>query len=145
MTKPLTPKQEAFAQAVASGLTQSDAYRKAYTVGVNTKPESVNQLASTLMGNVHISSRVETLKSELSKKGLWSREDSVRALLSVLDDPDKKTDIIAAVKELNSMHGFNEPQKIDHTSSDNSMSPKPAIELDAKMVKSILEKISADI
>jgi len=145
MTKPLTPKQEAFAQAVASGLTQSDAYRKAYTVGVNTKHETINQTSCRLMADPNIYARVETLKGELSKKGLWSREDSVRALLSVLDDPDKKTDIIAAVKELNSMHGFNEPQKVDHTSSDNSMSPKPAIELDAKMVKSILEKISADI
>ena len=126
MTKPLTPKQEAFAQAVASGLTQSDAYRKAYTVGVNTKPESVNQLASTLMGNAHISSRVEMLKGELSKKGLWSREDSVRALLSVLDDPDKKTDIIAAVKELNSMHGFNEPVKMEVTGANGSdLIPKP--------------------
>jgi len=145
MTKPLTPKQEAFAQAVASGLTQSDAYRKAYTVGVNTKPETINQTSCRLMADPNICARVDILKGELSKKGLWSREDSVRALLSVLDDPDKKTDIIAAVKELNSMHGFNEPQKVDHTSSDNSMSPKPAIELDAKMVKSILEKISADI
>jgi len=40
---------------------------------------------------------------------------------------------------------WRDKQDIDHTSSDNSMSSKPAIELDAKMVKSILEKISADI
>lgn len=145
MAKELTPKQEAFAQAVASGLTQSDAYRKAYTVKPTTKPESVNQLASTMMGLVHISSRVKELRDQLSEKALWSREDSVRTLLEVIGNPDKQTDVITAVKELNAMHGFNAPQKIDHTSSDNSMTPKAPIELDAKMVKSILERISADI
>lgn len=144
MTKELTPKQEAFAQAVASGLTQSDAYRKAYTVKPTTKPESVNQLASTMMGLVHISSRVKELRDQLSEKALWTREDSVRTLLEVIGNPDKQTDIITAVKELNAMHGFNAPQKIDHLSSDKSMTPA-AVVVDKAFVKSVLEKWNDEI
>jgi hypothetical protein len=145
MAKELTPKQEAFAQAVASGLTQSDAYRKAYTVSQKTKAESVTVKASQMMSWDNIRQRVQELRDQLSEKALWSREDSVRTLLEVIGNPDKQTDVITAVKELNAMHGFNAPQKIDHTSSDNSMTPKAPIELDSKMVKSILERISADI
>jgi len=80
MTKPLTPKQEAFAQAVASGLTQSDAYRKAYTVGVNTKPESVNQKSSQLMAEVHIRSRVEVLRNQGGERAVLTREAHLEEL-----------------------------------------------------------------
>lgn len=45
----LTPKQEAFAQALVTGISQSDAYRAAYKVGPKTKPETVNQAASRIM------------------------------------------------------------------------------------------------
>ena len=58
----LTNKQEAFAQAVASGMSQSDAYRASFNVRTTTKPESVNQAASVLMANVNISSRVAELR-----------------------------------------------------------------------------------
>ncbi len=61
----LTPKQEAFAIAVASGMTQADAYREAFTVKLTTKPESVLQLASRLMAKVNIRSRVDELKKPI--------------------------------------------------------------------------------
>lgn len=58
----LTPKQEAFAQAVASGKSQSDAYRAAYTVRESTKPETVQQQASRLMADRKVAARVEELR-----------------------------------------------------------------------------------
>ena len=61
----LTPKQEAFAIAVASGMTQADAYREAFNVKPTTKPESVLQLASRLMAKVNIRSRVDELKKPI--------------------------------------------------------------------------------
>jgi len=145
MVKELTPKQEAFAQAVASGLTQSDAYRKAYTVRPDSKPESVTVKASQMMATDNIRQRVMELREQLSEKALWSREESVKTLLNVINDPDKKTDVIAAVKELNAMHGFNAPQVVDHKSTDGSMTPQAAIKIDANMVKSVLSKLNADI
>ena len=80
MAKELTPKQEAFAQAVASGLTQSDAYRKAYTVRPTTKPESVNQKSSALMAEVNIRSRVMELRERGADNAVLTREAHLEEL-----------------------------------------------------------------
>ena len=61
----ITSQQEKFAQAVASGMNQSDAYRSAYKVRESTKPESVNQNASRLMADINISSRVDELRKPI--------------------------------------------------------------------------------
>lgn len=58
----LTPQQEKFAQSVASGMNQSDAYRNAYKVKPNTKHESVNVNASKLMADTNIALRVDDLR-----------------------------------------------------------------------------------
>jgi phage terminase small subunit len=68
----LTSKQEAFAQAVAGGMTQADAYRSSYDVKTATA-KSIQELASTLMKNVKVASRVTSLKRELSER-LCGRE-----------------------------------------------------------------------
>jgi hypothetical protein len=64
----LTPKQEAFAQAIVTGVSQSDAYRAAYKVRPGTKAESVNQNASRIMANVNVMSRVAELRLSVAKK-----------------------------------------------------------------------------
>ena len=109
----LTSKQEKFAQCVADGMTQADAYRSAFDVRPTTKPESVIRSASELMSDPNISSRVSELRQQLSEKALWTRQDSVQALISVLSNPESQKDVIAAVKELNAMHGYNAPQKME--------------------------------
>jgi phage terminase small subunit len=106
----LTPKQEAFAQAVASGMTQADAYRSAYNSD-KMKPETIQNSAYKLMQDGDITARIEELRAEVAQLHLWTREDSIRALKSVIAEPDKVSDITSAVKELNAMHGFNAPIK----------------------------------
>jgi len=109
----LTPKQEAFAQGVADGKTLADAYRAAYNAA-KFKPEALWVNASKLMADARVALRVEQLKAALAEKALWTREDSVRTLIEVINDPDRKADVIAATKELNAMHGFDAPKKIEH-------------------------------
>jgi hypothetical protein len=118
----LTAKQEHFAQCIADGMTQADAYRTAYGAD-KMKTETIHKRASELMSDGEVSGRVQELRAKLSAKALWSREKSVEALLNVMDNPDRQTDIIAAVKELNAMHGFNAPQKVDLMNSDGSLTP----------------------
>ena len=123
MASPLTPKQERFAQCVADGMTQADAYRNAFDVGPTTKAETVQKRASELMSNGAVSGRVAELKEALAEKRLWDRMDSVAVLSEIArgQDPNaKSSDRVSAVKELNAMHGWNAPQKIDHLSSDGS-------------------------
>jgi predicted transcriptional regulator len=77
------------------------------------KPESINRKATELMQNGNITARIGQLRDELVKCGLWSRADSVNKLKEALSITDKATDIVAVVKELNAMHGYNAPQKIE--------------------------------
>lgn len=110
----MTPKQEAYCQAIADGMTQADAYRTAFNAG-KMKPETIHKRASELMSNGEVTGRVVELKAKLAEKALWTREDSVRTLQSVLADPDAKpNDKTGAVKVLNEMHGFNAPTKTEN-------------------------------
>ena len=112
----LTAKQEAFSQAIADGMTQADAYRTAFNVRPGTKPESIHDSASKVMGNPEVAQRVADLKEKLEKKALWTREMSVKALVKSYQLAEKGENpqaMTGAIKEINAMHGFNAPQKID--------------------------------
>ena len=75
----MTPRQLHFCRCVASGMTQADAYREAYEPSDSTTAASIHTLASRLMGQVEIRSRVDTL--------IAARERAVAA--SALSDRDK--------------------------------------------------------
>lgn len=109
----LTAKQEAFAQAVASGMTQADAYRRAYDAA-NMKPATIQNSAYKVMLYDDVSARVAELRNALASKALWTREKSVQALANIADDTEgRASDKTAAIKELNAMHGFNAPTKLE--------------------------------
>ena len=111
----LTPKQEKFAQEVASGKSQADAYRAAFNCE-KSKPQTVIENASRLMADSNVSARVEELKAQLSEKALWTREDSVRILSEIATDAEaSRKDKTGAIKVLNEMHGYNAPKKIEHS------------------------------
>lgn len=127
----LTAKQEEFCQAIADGMTQADAYRTAYNA-VNTKPSTVQENASRLMADSKISARVAELRGALAKKALWTREKSVAGLVKafrVAEDAGNAAAMTGSIKELNAMHGFNAPSKVDLLSSDGSMSPPKRVEI----------------
>jgi hypothetical protein len=107
----LTAKQEGFAQAVASGMTQADAYRRAFNAA-KMKDSSIHVNASKLMADAKVAQRVRDLKDALETKALWTREMSVSTLADIAHGGGSKPkEKVAAIKELNAMHGFNEPLK----------------------------------
>jgi len=57
----LTPKQEAFAQAVATGKTQADAYRAAFNA-TKMKAETIQSKACLLMADGKVRARVAELR-----------------------------------------------------------------------------------
>jgi phage terminase small subunit len=126
----ITCKQETFCQGIASGLSQSEAYRRAYNAE-RMSDKSVWETSAQLVNNLKVASRITALKAEIANKHLWTREKSVKALAAIAENPVEKTsDKVSAIKELNSMHGFNAAQKVDLSSSDGSMTPKePAVDL----------------
>lgn len=115
----LTAKQEAFAQAIADGLGQADAYRMAYDAE-GMKDSTIYSKASLLMSDGKVRARVDELKAQVVEKQLWTREMSVKGLIQayrIAQDAKTSTGMTAAVKELNVMHGFNEPTKLSITGS----------------------------
>lgn len=111
----LTAKQEAFCQGIADGLGQADAYRAAYDAE-GMKDNTIYPLASKLMKNSKVTARIAELKSQVQEKQLWSREMSVRALVQAYRKGSGSVKV-AAVKELNAMHGYNEPAKLNISGS----------------------------
>jgi hypothetical protein len=111
----LTPKQEAFCQSIADGLSQSDAYRLAYNTA-NMKPETVQNNAYNLMQNSEITARVKELKSKLESKQLWTREQSINKAVEAIEMASKNgkpLEILKGVEVLNKMHGYDAPIKHD--------------------------------
>lgn len=107
----LTAKQEAFCQGIADGLGQADSYRAAYGCE-DWKDNVIYSKASVLMRNGKVMERIRELRSEVQEKQLWSREMSVKALVQAYREGSGSVKV-AAVKELNAMHGYNEPAKLN--------------------------------
>lgn len=61
--KGLTPKRERFAQLVASGMQQADAYRTAFDTK-KAKDTTVHQEASRLAANPHVAARISELTAQ---------------------------------------------------------------------------------
>lgn len=93
----ITSQQEKFAQSVASGMTQSDAYRAAYKVKSTTKAESVNQQASVLMADLNIASRVEELRAPVVKAAQITLESHLNDLKGLRNMATKAEQYSAAI------------------------------------------------
>ena len=115
MTEKLSPVEERFAVYVATGKTQAAAYREANPRSKTWTDGAVYVKAHLLMQRAKVRRRVQEVQQLLVDRSLWSREESVRALRGVIENPERKSDIIAAVRELNAMHGFHAPQRLEHS------------------------------
>jgi phage terminase small subunit len=114
----LTPKQELFAQEVASGKTQADAYRAAYDVKPTTKPETTYKRACELMADGNISGRIAELRGAAAERVVWTMADSLDVLSTIakgLDADAKPSDKVNAVKAINAMIGLDAPSKLNLT------------------------------
>jgi hypothetical protein len=79
----LTGKQEAFAQGLASGLTNAEAYRQAYGAE-NMKPATVHNEACKAAQHPKISARVDEILTERKgKHGMLSEKQSDRVWRNV--------------------------------------------------------------
>lgn len=80
----LTPKELEFARCIASGMTQSDAYREAYDVGPTTKPETIHVKASQIAKREKVRTRIDALllakERGITASSLSDREYVLRKL-----------------------------------------------------------------
>lgn len=103
-------RHEAFAQALAKGMTATDAYSAAGYKGDRTA-------ASRLSTNVNISRRVDQIKNRVAEKAEWTAADRLRDLKTIFDASaaDDRRTAIAAIAEANKMQGSYAPVKREHS------------------------------
>ena len=142
LEKPLTAKQEAFAQAVAGGSKQSDAYRSAYNAS-QMSDKQVWEEASKLVAHPKVSQRVEELRAKLAavteKKELWNKEMSVKVLAQVALRSVKDGDRVRAIAEINKMHGWHAPTQHEVTGSIETVPAYDYSKLTDDVLKAILD------
>lgn len=106
----VTAKAALFLEAYFNGANATDA-----AIVAGYKPSGAAKQGYRLSKNVHILAELDRRRTALVKKALWARENSVRALANIAMNGGKDADKIRAVAELNEMHGYNAPQKIEHS------------------------------
>lgn len=75
--KPLTPKQEKFAQGLFAGLSQREAYKEAFNA-TNMKEKTIDEKACLLAGRDKIRARLEDLQSEIKERNMVTVERALQ-------------------------------------------------------------------
>lgn len=78
----LTPREEKFAQGVADGMSQADAYRQANPNAAKWKDATIWKRASEMMARGEVSGRVAEIQAEHAKR----HEITVDSLLDELEE-----------------------------------------------------------
>lgn len=125
----LTTKQEKFVQELIKGETQRQAYINAGYKVENMTDEVIDVKASELLKNGKVLVRYKELIDKSADEALWTREQAVKDLVMIKDEAinhlkrevntdngntisfiDNKMAKVAtdAIKELNTMYGYNE-------------------------------------
>ena len=81
----LTTKQEKYVQGLVAGLSQRQAYIKAYPNARKWNDNSVDSRASNLLKTDKVLTRYNELLDEHKEKALWTREDSVNKLIWLIE------------------------------------------------------------
>lgn len=123
-------RHEAFAQALAKGMTATDAYADAGYKGDRTA-------ASRLSTNVNIGRRVDEIKSRVAEKAEWTAADRLSALKDIFDreSKDDPRTAIAAIAEANKMQGSYAPEKRELTGKDGG-----AIQTESRTWREVLRQ-----
>jgi len=104
LKKELTPKKLHFARCVASGMTQSDAYRESYTVRQSTTQESIHSSASRLMADAKVSARVKHLigmrERAVAASAVTDRERVLSKLRGWMDEAEPSDSVKVRAAEL---------------------------------------------
>ena len=110
-------RRERFCQLVASGKSQSDAYREVYPRSMRWKEEAIHVRASELAGKVSV--RVGELKEAGATRAVMTKIECCELLSKIIRSPDGDgggmVSRLAAIGILSKMMGFYAPEKIEQT------------------------------
>jgi phage terminase small subunit len=115
MPAELTGKQEAFALAYVETGNASEAYRRSYDVGEDTKPESIWTNASKLMSDAKVAQRVKELQLAARELTLVSvgtlTQELEEARAHAMNDEKGASAAVSAIMGKAKLHKLLEPEK----------------------------------
>lgn len=137
---PLTPKQENFCIVYMETGNATEAYRRSYDVA-NMKPESINRLAKDMIDNIKITSRMDELRKPAIMAAQITLTDHLNDLKRLRDlaEADGKYSAAVSAETARGKASGLYVEKVDHTSSDGTMSPIEPIS--DKLVKALVDKL----
>lgn len=130
----LTPKQEKFAQLVASGTNQSDAYRQAYNAE-NMTYASVNRQAHAVAQNSNVASRVKELQKPIIEAHRFTLDSYIKRMNELCEISLSAEDNSAAIKALE-----NVGKVLGFYTQKTEISGRDGGPLDIQLVKRIIKK-----
>jgi phage terminase small subunit len=95
MTKKLTPKQRKFAEEYVNTGNASEAYRRAYDVGPDTKMEVINVEGSRLLSDPNISLRVKELQKKEAESFQITRKEVAEGYFKMIKSWEYLMDLAA--------------------------------------------------
>jgi hypothetical protein len=91
----LTPKQNKFAEEYVNTGNASEAYRRAYDVGADTKLETIATKASHLLAQYNISTRVQELKTKEAEAFQITRKEVAEGYFKMIKSWEYLMDLAA--------------------------------------------------
>lgn len=134
----LTPKQQKFIEEVASGKSQSDAYRAAYNVG-RMSAASIAKEASKLLANPHITPMLQQLRAQVTVRLRYDTEEAMQqaqqafVLAMQLGQPSAAVGAVTLKAKL--MGLLTQDRKNDHT---------PLMDLTDDELDALIESLEAE-
>lgn len=136
----MTPFLQSLAPCILRNMKQADAYRVA-------KPDSTNSdgAASAIVCKAiqrpDFVAFMDSMRATMISDAIMTREEALERLSTLARENDAKT--IPAIQQLTVMQGWAKPVKLDHSSKDGSMTPRPALDVTKLSTEALLEIMNA--
>lgn len=145
----LSPKEEAFVQAMVKGLSQRQAYREAHPTSKGSDA-TVDTAASLMWKKSKVQQRYQELIEESAGKAIWTREMAINDLkwLKDMAMKDIKRDgvrqstgnaFLNAVKELNAIENIYEEKRLQMELLEARIAQIKTGEKDTSLLEALLE------
>ena len=146
-TAGLTEKQEAFAVSFAINGNAAQAYRDSHNVAPDATDSWIYVEAAQLVDHPKIAPRIKELQDAAKKRS----EFTVVKAMEELDEARREAKALGApaamISATNSkikLLGMDQPARVDHTSSDGSMTPKEPVPVNAELADALAKKLLGD-
>lgn len=138
----LTAQQEAFAQALASGESQAEAYRIAYPRSRQWTPAHVHEQASKLVRHPKIAPRVTELRAPIVEAMQITQEERIRRYAALAAKAESVGDLNTAIRAEDSLTKVAGLFTTDRPNDRSPVQDLTAPERDAvrKMVEAAIER-----